>query len=93
MVDQYSNAVRGVLDSAISQLQTSFARREFQYIRDYFFTAKEVSTEQLGFEVERFYSDQPWYSKLALKVGIKKIPPRVRAFEQELSERLADCKN
>lgn len=88
MVDQILNSILDNYKPNLAPLKTPLARREMQYIIDYCYTSKTVSTEQLAIEVAEFYSNQMWYSKLAGKIGICNIPPRIRAFKQELSDRL-----
>jgi len=84
----YDKAVLGVIQEARNRVQTSLARDLFQYLIDYYFTAKEASFYELKTEVCGFYQNESYYSRFLRKIKLKKIPPRIRAFEQEISDRI-----
>ncbi len=67
----------------------SYKPRSSLYIIDYSFTAKETTTEQLRAEVNNFNNNQSWYSRLFVRWGVRSNPPRIRAFQDELTERLS----
>ncbi|MDP2925166.1 MAG: hypothetical protein Q8N99_02220 [Nanoarchaeota archaeon] len=100
MANQQSNGSYLKLDSLYDlinsilskiEVQDPSIRNDLQFIGYYHIIAKEQSTDQLKSEVDAYDSSQKWYSKLARGIGIKKAPPRIRAFRQELSERLTTC--
>jgi len=80
---------RLILEDSRNIVQFPYIRDLFQYKIDSLFTAPKTPTNQLKTEVDAYYHNQPWYSKIALRLGIKKTPPRIRAFEHELSTRVA----
>ena len=87
MVDLYLDNEHLVVRSGL-KFKTNFVRYEMQCAIDYLFTSKKFSTDQLRTEVDAFYDNQLWHSRLALRLGIKKVPLKIRAFEQELSDRV-----
>lgn len=75
-----------ILERTGDNMYTRFGRDEIQRIIDYEFTSKELTEELLKSEINEYYSGLRWYDRLALMFKIKKPPPRIRAFEERLSD-------
>tara|TARA_Y100000034_G_C6754861_1_gene335791 strand:+ start:64 stop:369 length:306 start_codon:yes stop_codon:yes gene_type:complete len=86
---EFREGVRKILEDGLSKLKTRGARRGYEYIIARDFTAKETSTEGLMTQVDSYQKSLLWYDKLLLKLRIKETPPRIEAFQEELTDRVA----
>lgn len=47
-----------------------------------------MSEEQLRDQINSYYSSQPWYSRIALYMGLKSPPAKIRGMKANLSVKL-----
>ncbi|MBR9704890.1 hypothetical protein GOV12_05740 [Candidatus Pacearchaeota archaeon] len=82
-----ANDIVRTMDSYLPEMSTKKGRNILIYERERVL-AIEIPTQTLQSKVDTFYQDQTKLSSLALKLRLKKAPPRIRAFQEELTERL-----
>jgi len=75
---------RSLMESASSKAQKSI----YQYAASYL-EADGMSTDKLNLEIDIYEMSRSLVNRFLTKVGIIKVPARIRAYEQELEERLS----
>ncbi|MBR9704889.1 hypothetical protein GOV12_05735 [Candidatus Pacearchaeota archaeon] len=86
MVDIYlSND--DLVRKGLPKLQGKAARDGMEYTYQGL-VARRTPTQDLQSDVDSHYQNLGILSKLVLTLRLKKLPPRIRAFQEELTERL-----